>query len=95
MVSSGAPPSPTNVPKEDSSVTMGPQMPAPASAVSPMSGMFPIYMRSTMPYSTLTSCATMAGIASRSTSRGILSLPKSFVRFMPVPLFSPIFRCSV
>ena len=35
----GAPPNPTQVPKEERSVTMGPQIPAPASAREPTSGM--------------------------------------------------------
>ena len=45
---SGPPPTPTSMAKEEISVTMGPHTPAPASAVSPMTGIFPMYMRSTM-----------------------------------------------
>ena len=48
MLMSGAPPTPTRKAKAPISVTMGPQMPTPARAVSPISGMLPMYMRSTM-----------------------------------------------
>ena len=47
MLISGAPPIPTREPKAVIRVTIGPQTPTPARAVSPISGIFPIYMRST------------------------------------------------
>ena len=47
MLISGAPPIPTRNATEPTIVTTGPQTPAPASAMSPDPGIFPIYMRST------------------------------------------------
>ena len=44
-----------------------------------MPAMLPMYILSTMLYSTLTICASMVGMASRQTSGKILSRPKSFV----------------
>ena len=48
MLIRGAPPTPTQLAKEEIRVTMGPQTPAPARAASPISGIFPMYIRSTM-----------------------------------------------
>ena len=48
MAISGAPPMPIKKAKEEMRVTIGPQTPAPARAISPTSLMFPIYIRSTM-----------------------------------------------
>ena len=48
MLISGAPPIPTRNATEPTIVTTGPQTPAPASAMSPEPGIFPIYMRSTI-----------------------------------------------
>ena len=59
-------------------VTTGPHTPTPARATSPISGMLPMYILSTMLYSTLTNCPSMLGMAMRHTSRLILSLPRSF-----------------
>ena len=44
----GAPPTPMRKAKEDIRVTIGPQTPAPASATSPITGIFPMYIRSTI-----------------------------------------------
>ena len=54
MLISGAPPTPIQLAKEVIRVTMGPQTPTPASARPPVPGILPMYMRSTMLYSTLT-----------------------------------------
>ena len=82
MAIRGDPPSPTSVAKEVSSVTMGPQTPTPARATLPISGKFPMYIRSTMLYSTLTSWASIVGTASPSTSRKTGPLPRSFSFFV-------------
>ena len=54
MLIRGAPPTPIQLAKEDMSVTTGPQIPTPARARAPIPSMFPMYMRSTMLYSTFT-----------------------------------------
>ena len=56
------------------------QIPTPASARSPTP--VPIYMRSTMEYKTFTSCASIVGMDSLTTRRGISSRPRSFVRLI-------------
>ena len=48
MESSGAPPFPIQAANAEIIVTIGPQIPTPASAMSPTSAIFPIYMRSIM-----------------------------------------------
>ena len=48
MAIRGEPPSPTREAKEPSRVTIGPQTPTPARAVAPITGILPMYIRSTM-----------------------------------------------
>ena len=55
----------------------GKQTPTPVSAADPISGIWPIYMRSTMLYSALTTCEVMEGRARISSRWPIGSLPKS------------------
>ena len=69
---------------EPTIVTTGPQTPTPASAVSPTPAMWPMYILSTMLYSTLTNCASMLGSAVRQTSAPISSRPRSFSFFIVV-----------
>lgn len=64
MDARGAPPMDTSAAKAEMAVISGKQTPTPVSAVSPISGRWPMYMRSTMLYNTLMTCATMAGTAS-------------------------------
>ena len=75
---------PTMEAKAEIMVTMGPQIPTPARAISPISGIFPIYILSTILYRTLTNWATMLGRASPSTRPRILSLSS----FVVIPLIS-------
>lgn len=56
---------------------MGAHTPTAASAVSPISAMFPTYMRSTMEYSTFMNCAAIAGTASFMTVEKTFLLPRS------------------
>ena len=87
MLTRGAPPTPTKTATEPTIVTTGPHTPTPARAVSPISGMLPMYIRSTMLYSTLTNCPSMLGMAMRHTRRLTLSFPKSFsIATIPHPL---------
>ena len=67
----------TSAAKAEMAVISGKQTPTPVSAVSPISGRWPMYMRSTMLYNTLMTCATMAGTASLNKSRPTLPLPRS------------------
>ena len=77
---------------EPTMVTTGPQTPTPASAVSPAPAMWPMYILSTMLYSTLTNCASMLGSAVRQTSAPTSSRPRSFSLFIyPVSFF---IRCG-
>ena len=78
MLTRGAPPTPTSTATEPTMVTTGPHTPTPARATSPISGMLPMYILSTMLYSTLTNCPSMLGMAMRHTRRLTLSLPKLF-----------------
>ena len=54
MLISGAPPMPISEATEPIKVTTGPHTPRPAKARSPVLGIFPMYIRSTMLYKTLT-----------------------------------------
>ena len=83
----GEPPIPTRDPKEDSRVTIGAQTPTPASARLPTPA--PMYMRSTMEYSTFTSWASIVGTARRSTRGKTASRPRSFVRFIRLQAARP------
>ena len=95
MLMSGAPPTPMSEATELTIVMTGPQMPTPARASSPTPAMLPMYMRSTMLYSTLTNCASMLGSATRSTSGPIGSRPRSFACFMfPYPFVFPTWRAA-
>ena len=68
MEARGAPPMPASAAKAEIARMAGSVTPTPVSAVAPMSGICPMYIRSTRLYSTLISCAVMAGAASRSSS---------------------------
>src|SRR5699024_6835654 len=70
---------------EPTIVITGPQTPAPASAISPMPAMLPMYIRSTMLYRTLTNWASMLGMATRQTSLPIGSSPRSFSCLIDIP----------
>jgi len=50
----GAPPTPIQLANDDIRVTTGPHIPTPARARAPISGIFPMYIRSTMLYITFT-----------------------------------------
>ena len=76
MLISGAPPTPMSEATEPTIVITGPQTPTPASAISPMPAMLPMYIRSTMLYRTLTNWASMLGMATRQTSLPIGSCPQ-------------------
>ena len=78
MLTRGAPPTPTSTATEPTMVTTGPRHPHAGQGHVPISGMLPMYILSTMLYSTLTNCPSMLGMAMRHTSRLILSLPRSF-----------------
>ena len=82
MPSSGAPPTPMREENAPIMVRMGPQTPTPASARSPTEAMWPMYIRSTMLYRTLTNCASMLGKAIRGTSFPIGSVPRWFTVFI-------------
>ena len=82
MPSSGDAPHEIHTAAEPTIVTTGPQTPTPASAVSPTPAMWPMYILSTMLYSTLTNCASMLGSAVRQTSAPISSRPRSFSFFI-------------
>ena len=82
MLMSGEPPIPTSEANADIIVTMGPQTPTPARAFSPISAIFPMYIRSTTLYSTFTNWASMEGMAILMTSRFMSSLPRSFSIFI-------------
>ena len=85
------PPRPTRVPKEVSRVTIGPHTPTPARAISPISSIFPINIRSIMLYKTVTNWAIMEEIASFRTRKGTLSFPKSVACFISFFLISSFF----
>ena len=68
----GEPPNPTKLANAVSISVTGNTMPSAASASMPCSGICATYMRSTMLYKKVISCATTAGIVSRSTSGSIL-----------------------
>ena len=72
------PPIPIKDDTEPIIVMTEPHTPTPASARSPTSAMFPMYMRSTTLYKTFTNCASILGSAIRSTSLPIGSFPRSF-----------------
>ena len=94
MLISGAPPTPISEAADPIIVTTGPHTPTPASARSPTPGIWPMYMRSTMLYSTLTNCASMLGSAILKTSGPIGSLPRSFFRRIKrVPL--SLYGCRI
>ena len=59
-----------------------------ASACVPLLGILPMYIRSTMLYSTLTSCESMEGTAKVQTRPLMLSDPRSFVNFKEKRLLS-------
>ena len=61
--------------------------PTPVRAAAPTPGIWPIYIRSTMLYITLITCAAMAGIDSRKSSFPTLSVPSSF----SFPFFGSIY----
>ena len=85
MLTRGPPPMPTNRARAEIMVTMGPQTPTPARAISPIPSIFPIYILSTILYRTLTNWAIMLGMARLNTRSLILSLPRSFVNFILFP----------
>ena len=81
---------PTHIEKEVMRVTIGPQIPTPASAVAPISGIFPMKILSTMLYNTLINCANIAGMARRTTNPAMLSVPRLFslrIRLPPSLIF--------
>ena len=97
MDASGAPPMPTKDENAMMSTMMGIVMPKPAMACAPVSGMFPMYARSTILYSTFTSCAVIAGTDSFSSSLPIRSVPSRFVMPSCIPHspFSPFRQSSI
>ena len=85
MPISGEPPHEIQTAADPTIVTTGPQTPTPASAISPTFAICPMYILSTMLYSTLTNCASMLGSAVFKTSEPISSRPRSFSFFMAHP----------
>lgn len=85
MPISGEPPHEIQTAADPTIVTTGPQTPTPARAISPTPAICPMYILSTMLYSTLTNCASMLGSAIFSTSELVLSRPRSFSFFMVYP----------
>ena len=75
----GAPPIPIRELKADIIMRMGNVTPTPVNAAAPISGMWPIYIRSTILYSIFTSCAVIAGTANRNRSLPTFPLPRSAV----------------
>ena len=73
----GAPPEATKAEKAETMSISGMQTPMPVSARLPTSGMCPMYMRSTMLYSMLTSCAITVGTASLGSSFFIGCVPRN------------------
>ena len=86
MLMRGEPPTPTQKATELSMVTMGPHTPAPARARLPTWAMFPMYIRSTTLYSTLTNWASILGMAMRRTSGRMGSLRRLFSSFIGILL---------
>ena len=82
----GAPPMLTSAANAEMAIITGIVTPTPVKALGPTSGMWPIYIRSTMLYMTLMICASMAGSASLKRSFPILPFPRSasfsFVAFI-------------
>ena len=88
MPISGDAPHEIHTAAEPTIVTTGPQTPTPASAVSPTPAMWPMYILSTMLYSTLTNCASMLGSAVRQTSAPIV-IPAKVVPSFFIVVHSP------
>ncbi len=80
----GAPPIPMRALNAEIIMIIGKETPTPVSAAAPTSGMCPMYIRSTMLYSILTSCAAIAGSANRNSSFPIRSFPKSLGLCFPI-----------
>ena len=73
----GAPPMAASAANALTTMMRGKHTPNPVSAKAPSFGMCPMYMRSTMLYRTLTTCAVMAGTARRNNSGPSASDPRS------------------
>ena len=75
----GAPPEPANIANALISISIGVNNPTPVNALAPMSGIWPIYILSTILYKRFTTCATTAGTASFASSEPILPSPRFVV----------------
>ena len=84
MAAREPPPMPTRADRAEMNMMMAKATPTPVMARSPSGFMWPRYIRSTMLYRALTTWAVTAGRASRSSSWGTGSLPRSLVRFATV-----------
>ena len=98
MDARGAPPPPASAAKADTIIMSGIHTPTPVSARLPTSGIWPIYIRSTMLYSILISWATTVGTASRNSSFPTGAVPRSAflsIRFPPYTYhFSIVYHFS-
>ena len=75
-------PIPTNIPNAKIIVIIGIVIPTPVNANPPTSGIFPIYIRSTMLYNVLTIIPIIAGTENCINNFEIFSSPKSFCLFI-------------
>ena len=83
----GAPPMLTSAANAENIIITGIATPMPVSAAGPVSGIWPMYIRSTILYSRLITWAVMAGSASLNSSRPTGSVPR-FGWAVPAGCFS-------
>ena len=75
-------PIPTNIPKARMIVIIGIVIPTPVNANPPTSGMFPIYMRSTILYNVVTIIPIIAGTENCNNNFETFSSPRTFCLFI-------------
>ena len=82
ILARGAPPTPNKYAVALIIIIIGKQTPTPVNAADPISGICPIYIRSTMLYNVLTIIPIIAGTENCINNFEIFSSPKSFCLFI-------------